>query len=83
MDERLRELKGNLKEGAGRLTGNRELEAEGRGEKEVARAQRKVKATGEEIKGRVEQGIGNMTGDESTRAEGTVDRTRGDIDRAG
>jgi len=83
MEERLKELKGNIKEGVGRMTGNKELEAEGRGEKELARAEGRLKGTGEQVKGRIEEGIGKKTGDESMRAEGTSDRTRGDLDRAG
>src|SRR5437763_5187114 len=83
MNERLNELKGNLKETTGRVTGDAEMQAEGRGEQEVSRAERKVKGTGEEIKGRIEQGIGNLSGDNSQRAEGAADRTGGNLDRAG
>jgi uncharacterized protein YjbJ (UPF0337 family) len=81
VSERIEELKGNLKEGAGKVTGDRELEAEGRGEKTIAQTERKIKGTAEETKGKLEQGIGKLTGDESTRAQGTVDRIEGETER--
>ncbi len=83
MDERIDEMKGNLKETAGRATGDTELQAEGRGEREIARAKRNIKGAGEQIKGAAERGVGKLTGDESTRAEGEADQLRGDINRTG
>ena len=77
MGERIDEAKGNIKEGAGKLTGNRRLEDEGRGEKTIARTRRKVKGGAEEIKGRVQEGVGRATGDERQRTEGTAERAKG------
>lgn len=37
-----KEMKGNLKEGAGRLTGNRDLEAEGRADRSEGKVQDKA-----------------------------------------
>jgi uncharacterized protein YjbJ (UPF0337 family) len=83
MSDRIDELKGNLKEGAGRLTDDKELEAEGRGEKTIARTERKVKGVGDQIKGSIERGIGKMTGDDETSARGAADQLKGDVNRAG
>jgi uncharacterized protein YjbJ (UPF0337 family) len=83
MDKRVDELKGGLKEGAGRLTDNERLEAEGRGEREIAKAKRNIEGAGEQVKGTIEQTVGRLTGDEETRAKGTADRAEGNIDRTG
>ena len=83
MSERIDELKGTIKEGAGRLTDDKELEAEGRGEKTIARAERTVKGVGDQIKGGIERGIGKMTGDKETEAKGAADQLKGDVERTG
>jgi uncharacterized protein YjbJ (UPF0337 family) len=83
MGDRFDELKGNLKEGAGKVTGNTDMEAEGRGERETAHASREVKGAANQVKGNIEQGIGKLTGDDSTRAQGMADRTKGDAERTG
>jgi uncharacterized protein YjbJ (UPF0337 family) len=77
------ELKGNIKQGAGKLTGNRDMEAEGRAEHDMARAKRKTKGAANQAKGRIEEGLGRVTGDNETRARGTADRLRGDSQRTG
>lgn len=82
MGERMDELKGNIKQGAGRAMGDRELEAEGRAQHDTAEASRKVKGTAKEVKGSVEQGLGNISGDEEVRERGIADRLKGKIDKA-
>jgi uncharacterized protein YjbJ (UPF0337 family) len=83
MEERIDEAKGTIKEGAGRVTGDTEMEAEGRGQREVARAERNIKGVGDQIKGSVERGVGKLTDDESREAEGTATRLKGDVERTG
>jgi uncharacterized protein YjbJ (UPF0337 family) len=83
MSERFDELKGNVKEGAGKVTGNRNLQAEGRAEHDAAKAKRETKGAANQIKGRVEEGLGKVTGDEEMRARGTADRIKGDTQRTG
>ena len=83
MGDRMDEAKGNLKEGFGKVTGNEEMETEGRAEHESATARREVKGTGNQIKGSIEEGLGKVTGDDETRARGTADRIKGDTQRAG
>lgn len=83
MGERMDEIKGNIKQGAGKVTGNREMEAEGRAEHDMAKAKRETKGAAHQVKGRVEEGLGRVTGDEETEARGIADRMKGDTERAG
>jgi len=82
-NERIDEFKGSVKEGAGKLTDDPQLEAEGRGEKNIAKAERTIKGIGDQVKGAVEQGVGKLTGDHERQAEGKIDSTRGDVERTG
>jgi uncharacterized protein YjbJ (UPF0337 family) len=77
------EARGNLKEGFGKVTGNREMQAEGKAEHDSAKARREVKGAGNQVKGNVEEGLGRMTGDDETVARGTADRMKGDAQRTG
>ena len=83
MSERIDEAKGNIKEGLGKVTGNQDMEAEGKAEHESAAAKREVKGVGNQVKGSVEEGLGKVTGDEETQARGTADRLKGDSQRTG
>ena len=83
MRERIDETKGNIKEGLGKMTGNRDLQAEGRAEHDTAKAKRNVKGAANQAKGHIEEGLGRVTGDEETRARGVADRMRGDAERTG
>ena len=83
MGDRMHEIKGDVKEGVGKVTGNEQLEAEGRAEHDTAHAARQVKGMGNQVKGRVEEGVGRVTGDEETEARGVADRLKGDVQRAG
>ncbi len=83
MGDRIQETKGNVKEGIGKMTGNRDMEAEGRAEHDTAKARREVKGAANQAKGSVEQGLGRVTGDDETRARGTADRIKGDTQRTG
>lgn len=81
MGERMDELKGNIKQGVGKVTGNREMEAEGRAQHDTAEASRKVKGSASELKGHVEEGLGNVSGDEEMRERGIADKIKGKVDR--
>ena len=83
MGNRMHEIKGNVKEGVGKITGNEELQAEGRAEHDTAHAARHAKGIGNQVKGHIEEGVGRLTGDEETEARGVADRLKGDIQRAG
>ena len=83
MSDRIDETKGNLKEGFGKLTGDTDMQAEGKAQSDTAHASREVKGAGNQIKGSVEEGVGKVTGDDETRARGTADRIKGDTQRTG
>jgi uncharacterized protein YjbJ (UPF0337 family) len=83
MSDRMDELKGNMKQGVGKVTGDADLEAQGRAEHDTAQASRKIKGAGNQIKGRIEEGVGKVTGDEETRLRGAADRLKGDAQRSG
>lgn len=83
MGDRMEELKGNIKEGAGKITGDSELQAEGSAQHDTAKASREMKGFGNEVKGNVKEGLGALSGDEETRAEGEADRLKGNVQRIG
>jgi uncharacterized protein YjbJ (UPF0337 family) len=83
MSERVDEFKGRVKEGAGSLTGNERLEAEGKAEAEGARAERKTRGALRETGGTLKEGVGALTGDEVTEAEGRAQRVHGQAERKG
>jgi uncharacterized protein YjbJ (UPF0337 family) len=83
MSERIDETKGSLKEGFGKLTGNRDMQAEGKAEHDSAKAKREIKGAANQVKGNVEEGLGRVTGDDETMARGTADRIKGDAQRTG
>jgi uncharacterized protein YjbJ (UPF0337 family) len=83
MSERIEEAKGSIKENVGRMTGNSELEAEGRAERDTAHAKRQVKGAANQAKGSIEENLGKVTGDDETRARGVADRLKGDSQRTG
>jgi uncharacterized protein YjbJ (UPF0337 family) len=83
MSERIDEAKGNIKEGVGKVTGNRDMEAEGKAEHDAATTKRQVKGATNQVKGSVEEGLGKVTGDDETQARGTADRLKGDAQRTG
>ena len=83
MSERVDELKGDVKQGLGKLTGNERLEAEGKAEHDAAKAERELKGAANQAKGSVKEEIGKLTGDESLEAEGAADRLKGDVQRTG
>jgi uncharacterized protein YjbJ (UPF0337 family) len=83
MSDRFDEVKGNVKEGVGELTGNERLEAEGEAESAAAKARRETKGAAREAAGHVKEGVGELTGSERLEAEGEADQLRGKAERAG
>lgn len=83
MSERVDEAKGNIKQGFGKATGNRDMEAEGKAEHDSAVGRRQVKGAANQVKGNVEEGLGKVTGSDEERARGTADRIKGDTQRNG
>ena len=83
MSDRMDELKGNVKEGVGKLTGNERLEAEGDAEADAAQARRETKGAMRQAGGKVKETMGDLTGNERLEAEGEADQLRGKADRLG
>lgn len=80
---RMDEIKGQAKETIGDITGNEEMEQEGRAEKTAAKIQREAEGAADQAEGRVKEGVGDITDDEQTEAEGELQQQQGDIKRAG
>jgi uncharacterized protein YjbJ (UPF0337 family) len=83
MADRTEELKGRVKEGVGKVTGDQKLEAEGKGQAEGSRAKRKIEGTLDEVGGVIKETVGKVTGNKVTEAEGKADRFEGKAERAG
>lgn len=83
MGDRLDELKGNVKEGFGKLTGNERLEAEGDSQADGAKARRKTKGALRQAGGKVKETVGDLIGNDRLEAEGKADQLRGRADRLG
>ena len=81
--DRVDEAKGSIKQGLGKVTGNQEMQAEGKAERDSAVASRQVKGAANQIKGKVEEGLGKVTGNDEMQDRGAADRIKGDIGRIG
>jgi uncharacterized protein YjbJ (UPF0337 family) len=83
MGDRTDELKGNVKQGWGKLTGDERTEAEGEAQATKAKAARETKGALQQAGGSIKEGVGRVTGDEALEAEGKADRLRGKSKQAG
>lgn len=88
----VQELGGKLKNAAGKLIGNEQMQAEGKatelkgeGKQAAAKAAERVKGKGQEIAGAVKGRVGAMLDDEQMEAEGKAKelegKARGDANR--
>ena len=68
MGEFENKVEGTVKEGAGKLTGDEDLEARGAGQKTVGNVQEGARKVG----GAIEETVGKVTGDPGKQAEGEV-----------
>jgi uncharacterized protein YjbJ (UPF0337 family) len=82
MADKANELRGNIKEGAGKLLDNEQMEAEGKAEKEAAVARRRTEGAADEAKGHVKSAVGDLTDNEQWQAEGEADKLKGKAKRA-
>ena len=83
MTDRLEETKGRLKEGVGDLTGNEQMEREGRAEADGAKVRREVEGAVDQGVGKVQEEWGDLTDDPATEAKGKARQLEGDAKRAG
>jgi uncharacterized protein YjbJ (UPF0337 family) len=76
------EVLGGVKQGLGKLTGDKALEAEGAAQKTGGRAARKTRGAARELKGNVKRAAGDVLDSPTLEAEGNLDRAHGRIERA-
>jgi uncharacterized protein YjbJ (UPF0337 family) len=76
------EMKGGIKQGLGKLTGDEALEAEGAMQKTSRRAARKSSGAAHEMKGNIKKAAGDLLDSPTLQAEGEADKVRGKIERA-
>ena len=77
------EMKGGLKETAGRVFGDEDLEAEGAAQKSAGKAERETSGAVNEAKGSVKKGVGKLVDSPSMEAEGEADKMKGKAERLG
>ena len=91
-DDRLQasgeQLKGRLKEGAGKVLDDKSLEYEGKADQakgeaheEAAKAKGRVEGTLNEVKGKANEALGDLTDDETREARGEAQKWAGRAQR--
>lgn len=80
---RFDELKGQIKQGIGSLTGNKTMKREGEAEATRAKVEREVEGAVDQAVGKAQQTLGSVTDDAETEAEGKVREAEGDVKRSG
>jgi len=76
------EIKGGLKQGLGKLTGDKGLQAEGATQKESGRVRRKAGGAAKEAKGSAKRAAGKVIDSPTLQAEGEADRLGGRSEKA-
>ncbi len=76
------EIKGSLKEGAGKILHNEDMEASGRVEKNRGRVKRRAGGSAKELAGTAKMGAGKLTGNKSLQAKGKAEREAGLLDES-
>jgi len=77
------EVKGSIKETAGKVTGNERLQAEGKGDKAAGKAARETAGAGNQVGGGLKKAAGKITGSEQVQAEGEAQRIKGKAQSTG
>jgi uncharacterized protein YjbJ (UPF0337 family) len=83
MNTRIDEMKGQIKQGMGTLTGNEEMKQEGQSEAEAAKLRREAEGAVDKGVGKAEEMVGRVTDDPETELKGKVRQAEGDIKRSG
>ena len=83
MSDRVDEVKGQIKQGVGDLTGNEEMEREGQAEADRAKIEREAEGAVDKAVGNVQETWGDITDDPEAEAKGKARQVEGDIKRAG
>jgi len=77
------EVKGSIKEAAGKVTGNERLQAEGKADQAKGKAARETAGAANQVAGNVKKGTGKVLGNEQMKAEGTAQNLKGRGQSAG
>jgi uncharacterized protein YjbJ (UPF0337 family) len=83
MPGRMDEMKGAVKETAGKTVGNKRLEAEGKTQKAAGKAERETKGAANQVGGNVKMAAGKVMDDDELHAEGQKQDIKGRIQSAG
>jgi uncharacterized protein YjbJ (UPF0337 family) len=75
------EVLGGIKQGLGKLTGDKALEAEGAVQKTGGRAARKTSGAAHDLRGNVKRTAGDLLDSPTLQAEGEADKVRGKVER--
>jgi uncharacterized protein YjbJ (UPF0337 family) len=83
MGDRIDELQGRAKQGVGTLTGDEDMEREGKAEADWAKAKRETEGAFDQGVGRAQEVTGDILDDEDMEARGKARQLEGDVKRAG
>jgi uncharacterized protein YjbJ (UPF0337 family) len=83
MSTRIDEMKGQIKQGVGTVSGNDEMQREGQTEAEAAKLRREAEGTVDKGVGKVQETVGDVTDDPETELKGKARQVEGDIKRSG
>ena len=80
---RTKELKGTVKETAGKALGNEQWQVEGKADKMAGKTERHTAGMKDTAVGSVKSAAGKLTGNEQMRAEGEAQHMKGKVERMG
>jgi uncharacterized protein YjbJ (UPF0337 family) len=83
MAGRVTEMKGAVKEAAGKALGNEQWQLEGKAEKLRGKTEREMQGMKDEAVGSFKKGAGKMLGNEQMQMEGEGERIKGRAERMG
>jgi uncharacterized protein YjbJ (UPF0337 family) len=83
MGDRVDEAVGNTKKVIGDMTGNEDLEREGKTEADRAKFQREAEGAVDKTIGKAQETWGDLTDDEESEARGKARQVEGEVKQAG
>jgi uncharacterized protein YjbJ (UPF0337 family) len=83
MTDRIDELKGAVKQTAGKATGQEDLEAEGATQQTAGKVSRETKGAANQAAAGAKAGLGDALDDERLQAQGEAQKAKGETQSAG
>ena len=83
MAGRTDEVKGSVKETAGKMLGNEQWQAEGKADKLKGKSEREMAGMKDSAVGSMKKAAGHVMGNEQMRAEGEAQHLKGKAERLG